>query len=287
MDHRRCYNSIILKAQRENRSKISGGQYFEKHHIIPDFMFFNRTRKGPTGTLEGNPQAKENLVLLTAREHILSHILLCKIYRNTHYEYSCLCSLLLMSGKTKKQTRLFIHRSEVLNVLRKTNFFASLIEEGKKIISRERKDKIVCKDVITGKIVGSIHRSHPKVVSGEWVHHTKGITLSKSHRNKIQIHSTGLTNGNSKGYTDEIIEASYLNCCQCMGWNVGRILWLRFCKKHNKPYLTTFKNFRFNGQGISYLRNSAEKKLGFRFNAKFYIQKDKQKIYKEALKKWL
>jgi hypothetical protein len=34
----------------------------EKHHIIPESFFINRSRSGPKGWLEGNPNDPENTV---------------------------------------------------------------------------------------------------------------------------------------------------------------------------------------------------------------------------------
>lgn len=61
MDYQRIYNQIVERAK--NR-KLEG--YKEKHHILPKCM--------------GGLDIKENLVELTAREHFLCHMLLCKIY---------------------------------------------------------------------------------------------------------------------------------------------------------------------------------------------------------------
>lgn len=55
------YYNIINKAKSENRVK-SKNQYFEKHHIVPKSL--------------GGNNSKENLVLLTAREHFIIHWLL-------------------------------------------------------------------------------------------------------------------------------------------------------------------------------------------------------------------
>jgi hypothetical protein len=51
----------------------------ENHHIIPESFFIHRTRKGPTGWLEGDPNSPKNKVKLTCREHILCHMLLVKM----------------------------------------------------------------------------------------------------------------------------------------------------------------------------------------------------------------
>ena len=60
MNYRRHYKLLIDKALNENR--VKGETYYEKHHIIP--------------RSEGGDNSKENLVLLTAREHYLAHWLL-------------------------------------------------------------------------------------------------------------------------------------------------------------------------------------------------------------------
>lgn len=64
MNHQRVYESIIAKAQMENRTKKNG--YYEEHHIAP--------------RSEGGSNRRDNLVLLTAKEHYVAHHLLWKIY---------------------------------------------------------------------------------------------------------------------------------------------------------------------------------------------------------------
>lgn len=61
MNHRKVYFNIISKAQ--NRVLLG---YGEVHHIVPRCM--------------GGSNEKSNLVKLTAREHVLCHILLAKIH---------------------------------------------------------------------------------------------------------------------------------------------------------------------------------------------------------------
>ena len=73
MNYKKLYKSLILKAKNDpSRDKKNG--YYEKHHVIPDFMFKDRKRKGPAGHLAGNPNSKNNIVLLTAREHFYAHL---------------------------------------------------------------------------------------------------------------------------------------------------------------------------------------------------------------------
>jgi Straboviridae homing endonuclease len=65
MNHLKYYEFIIKQAKSVNRKK-SQGIYYENHHIIPRCL--------------GGLDVKENLVLLTAKEHFVCHKLLTYIY---------------------------------------------------------------------------------------------------------------------------------------------------------------------------------------------------------------
>jgi hypothetical protein len=62
--YQKIYDRLIKKALLEERSKNKG--YYESHHIIPHSL--------------GGSNKKENLVLLTLREHFVAHKLLVKMY---------------------------------------------------------------------------------------------------------------------------------------------------------------------------------------------------------------
>ena len=67
MNYEKIYNQIIEKAKLENRIK-NDNIYYERHHIIPKCL--------------GGTNKKENLVLLTGKEHYMCHKLLTYIYPN-------------------------------------------------------------------------------------------------------------------------------------------------------------------------------------------------------------
>ena len=77
------YFNIINNAKQANRKKLSRNALayipYDRHHIIPDCFFKNRTRKGPDGWVDGNSNSPENLVYLLAREHFICHWLLTKM----------------------------------------------------------------------------------------------------------------------------------------------------------------------------------------------------------------
>ena len=92
MNYLSIYNSIIDRAILENRRRKSKKDityiYYESHHIIPKCL---------NGT-----NAKNNLVLLTAREHFVAHQLLVKIYPNEH---KLVFALRMMCSASEKHIR--------------------------------------------------------------------------------------------------------------------------------------------------------------------------------------
>lgn len=70
------YYDIIENAKIRIFDKIT---YVEKHHIIPESLFINRSRNGIKGSIDGNPNSINNIVNLTAREHYIVHQLLVKM----------------------------------------------------------------------------------------------------------------------------------------------------------------------------------------------------------------
>ncbi len=77
----KCYYRLIEKAQQTKYN-----DYTEKHHIIP------RSLRG-TNT-------KENLVILSAREHFICHLLLCKMVEKDSKEYHKMINAFMMMLST-------------------------------------------------------------------------------------------------------------------------------------------------------------------------------------------
>jgi len=76
MDYQKIYDDLISRAKSENRKK-GEGVYYEAHHILPRCL----GGKGNVSCYKTHP----NLVLLTAREHFIAHMLLCEIYPNNDH----------------------------------------------------------------------------------------------------------------------------------------------------------------------------------------------------------
>jgi hypothetical protein len=71
MNHLKIYTIIIEKAKSQNRKRLRKNNpvyvYYEQHHILPKCL--------------GGNNEKNNLVLLTAKEHFVCHKLLTYIYK--------------------------------------------------------------------------------------------------------------------------------------------------------------------------------------------------------------
>lgn len=86
MDYEKNYADYATYVKTLNRKK-GQGVYYEKHHIIPRCI--------------GGADTKDNLVLLTAREHFLAHYLLAKIYFDTEYSYQLSYAFIAMKRDPK------------------------------------------------------------------------------------------------------------------------------------------------------------------------------------------
>jgi hypothetical protein len=97
MDHRKIYEQIIAKAKSENRKK-KNGYYYENHHILPKCL--------------GGLDVKDNLVLLTPKEHFICHKLLTYIYpKNLGIVYAF--RLMIKMPMYKASSRDYAHAKEL------------------------------------------------------------------------------------------------------------------------------------------------------------------------------
>jgi hypothetical protein len=188
------YKNTIDNAKSENRNKHTD-IYYESHHIVPDFMFKNRSRKGPCGHLDGNPDSVDNIVLLTFREHLMCHYYLYEIYKDTRYGYSAGSSLQFFFVKATGNHVRSRSLSEVDETFLQEMDHLRLL--GISSISKARLGKMPVVDAITRKSIGSVDIHHPKILSGEWIHHSKGKPSPNSGRNQ-----QGKNNSNYKEMTN-------------------------------------------------------------------------------------
>ena len=86
MNYKKIYDNIV-----DFRINNPYNGYTESHHIIPKCM--------------GGNDKSSNLVLLSAREHFICHLLLVKIYKDTKYYYKLVKAFFMMMVTNDLQTR--------------------------------------------------------------------------------------------------------------------------------------------------------------------------------------
>jgi len=277
MNYNLVYRNIIAKAKSENRQK-NNGIYYEAHHIIPEFMFKNRKRKGPAGDLEGNPNDPDNIILLTAREHFICHILLSKIFKNTKYYYSAASSLAFFTSKVVNKHPRFKDKTKINSKLYE---FARV--EGLSAISSARKNKIPMKDVETGKIVGSFTTDHENYISGKWVHHSKGRRWTDIERSNHKNKGEDNSNFKKLEYYEQFYVES-LKRSEKNGFCFAKVFITEMnllLKPYNKKISTTFilnKHGNFTNL-INYV--NSKYKTEFKFD-KYYSQRNRDDKNKKS-----
>lgn len=178
MNYKNIYDSLIQKAiirqigkSKDILKKDIG--YIENHHIVPEFFFKNRKRKGPPGWLDGDPNNKDNLVFLTAKEHLLSHLLLLKIYPNND---GLVTACVNMAGHTNK--KISIRMYEKLRIA-----YAQIVSDRFKGIAKSQSHKDNLSKSLAGKLtphmVGDKNPMHlPEVV--------KKVTAKRKGKLRVQ-----------------------------------------------------------------------------------------------------
>lgn len=119
------YFSIVNSAKSAARSKTTG--YFESHHIVPKSLGGNNT--------------KDNLILLTAREHFICHLLLLKMLpMQSNWYVKMLHAFMLLKGSNRYQHR-YINSKLYENIKTQYSIVRRNARVGKKL-SQEQKEKI-------------------------------------------------------------------------------------------------------------------------------------------------
>jgi len=132
MNYKKVYDQIIERGQKENRSK-GKGVYYEKHHIVPKCM--------------GGCNTSKNLVLLTAREHYICHLLLLEVYPYEdglhHAVWVLACTKEGLNISSRTYARLKVIASRAISKANKGRKKPPLTEQHKKKISETLKNRKV------------------------------------------------------------------------------------------------------------------------------------------------
>lgn len=249
----------ILKRNLKDQRLATRSLYQEVHHIIPRSLGGNDTLC--------------NLVEVLPEEHIFLHMLRYKIYSKR--EDALAVRFMLNGFNSKKMFKDSCYENLNKKVrmgyswLRTNSYNIRSIEgwqtdEGRQCISRARKGKVVVKDLITGQMVGSVSITHPNVLSGIWVHHTKGRKISNEERVRRKLAGSGSKNNNYSGLTDEYFINKGVEISQIEGrilsWNEMQ----RLSEKHNFKWLKSIKT-RFDKLGKRGYYKSIETITGYKY----------------------
>lgn len=260
--------------------------YTEKHHVLPK-------------SLGGNNDS-ENLVVVLPEEHLFLHILRYKAFGfrqdflAIRYIINCFekikRTLKIDNGKfltfkynKKIKKSISLYNTLMYNFKKKVGFHS---EKQKKLISESKKGKIVVKDAKTGEKIGMIDKNHPKFLSGEWCHITKGFTTMintltgkkerfESHEkkpfHKVVSPREKELNTNYSGLTDDSLLEIGLLFVKKYNFIPSNNLIIMFAKKYNYKFLKYICDFRFKEFGGGW--NGFYKALEEKTNLKYYSGK--------------
>lgn len=212
MNYQKIYNSIIDRAKTRDIKTIVG--YHEKHHIIPKSM--------------GGTDDKSNIVLLTAREHYLSHWLLFKIHRNKEMA----AALHSMNQGNKYQKHRYVRSSRAYQESREflSNHFSGERNPSKRPEVRKKISNKVSgeKNGMYG-MVGELNPFYGKTHSNELIR-----KMQLSYSSKILVINE---------FSNEEVMFDCVSDCAChFGCTTKNIL---FRIKQNKPAKSgIFKNIK-------------------------------------------
>ncbi len=171
MDYQKLYDSIINKAKSENRKKFNG-VYYEKHHILPKCM--------------GGGNEKENLVLLTAKEHYVCHKLLFRVHPNNKGIAFSLHSM-IYTRKDKRKLKLSSREYEEARIIASIYSEQRLIKMTNK--TKEEKDDMYKRGLETKK-----RNKEAAIKNGTYVKEIRSEESRKKSSESLKGKNTGKQN---------------------------------------------------------------------------------------------
>lgn len=260
--------------------------YTETHHIVPRSL--------------GGDDSATNLVVLLPEEHLMAHKLRYKAYdcRQDFIAVRFVCNGLRNKGHIDKVTKLRLSK-EILNAyswirtnsaeFRKIHGWQT--QNGRASISESRKGTMPVKDAETGEMIGSVDTSHPKVLSGEWVHHTKGRKASEKERELAKKKATGLTNPNAHSITnDEYMQQTVEYIKEfCPDGRFVKSHYKRFCEENDLIYIINLSKHRWGGSFKKFIeeltKECAKEGIYLLYDRYYRGTEQKQKIAKAIASK--
>lgn len=199
MDYKKVYDLIILNAKYDNRIKLrssdEGYIYYERHHIIPKCL--------------GGDNSKENLVLLTAKEHFLAHKLLVEIYPENSKIFWAFHRMFFSDSNRKIK----INSREYLRLKILSSINLSKLHKGKVINQKQieflKKRNKGSGNPMFGKISYNRGKTFSTEVRNKVSQSLKGRKFTEEHKKNISICKKGVNIGvNNPNFGNRMSEES-------------------------------------------------------------------------------
>ena len=156
--------------------------------------------------------------------------------------------------------------------------------DGKTRISNARKNKLPVKVKLTGIQIGNVSSDHPNVISGIWVHSTKGRKASDEERKQMSDTRKGSLNSNANVITDQEIIEIISNLSYALGYIPTFQYVIRYCKDNNINMIKGICT-RFNRLGQKELYKQLIEITGLTYNPRKLSEETKLKIKETLLKR--
>lgn len=270
--------------------------YTELHHIIPKHSNGNNSQL--------------NLVEMLPEEHLMAHLIRYKAYNNRNDFLAVRFMVNGYTGRTiisekipkltlNKMVRLF---KSNMSEFRKRHGWHTI--DGRKRISDARTGKLpIIKN--NGDIV-SVSVNHPKVISGEWKHHTYGtLSVYDIDGNKTRITTTeyqsnknkytpnvgdvsGEKNPTYSGFTDSDIVDYVIKVSNLIdvGYIIPYSTVRNFCEKYyNISLPKSLSKFRFNGHQTKGLIEATKSKTSLKYDTYLFNKQELRNKINNKIKK--
>ncbi|MDQ2718247.1 MAG: HNH endonuclease [Bacteroidota bacterium] len=198
MNYEKHYEKLIETRKFLIRKK-SEKSYYESHHILPRCL--------------GGNNSKENLILLTGKEHFIAHLLLTKMYKGEarkkmYFAFWRMCQSSKNQERIKSASQ-YGFAKELFSIAMKGrkawNKGINLSDETKLKISESHKGKKISSEIKQKMSDSQKGRKHSDKTKTKIGLEKKGKKLSEEHRKKLSIsHQGHITTNETKLKMSEI-----------------------------------------------------------------------------------
>lgn len=211
------YTKTYFKIIENAKIRTNENGYYEKHHIIPRSC--------------GGTNEHSNLIILTAKEHFVCHLLLTKMCLDKLHRHKMICALNNMTKSAKNHKRYTGRLHESF----RSKFSKSISE----LLKDKPKSETHRKNISISKLGSNLSKETKQKISNSLV----GKTHSEETKQKISDankFSRPYASNNAKSYIKKLKESG-TNHPMCKTWQVttpsGETLIVTnlksFCKEHN------------------------------------------------------